>query len=94
MPATFVALLRGINVGGKNILPMKELTAMFCEAGCGNVRSHIQSGNVFFEVAAGAAARLPGLVEERIEKKFGFRPPVILRNARQLREVVENNPFY
>jgi len=93
MSVTFVALLRGINVGGKNKLPMKDLTAMFVEAGCRNVRTYIQSGNVVFETAAGAAARLPGTIENRIEKQFGFRPPVILRTAKQLRAVVDNNPF-
>ena len=93
MSTTSVALLRGINVGGKNKLPMKDLTAMFVEAGCGNVRTYIQSGNVVFEAAAGVAARLPGVIEKRIEKQFGFRTPVILRTATQLRDVVGDNPF-
>ena len=43
-----IALLRGINVGGKNRLPMKELAAMFVDAGCEDVRTYIQSGNVVF----------------------------------------------
>jgi uncharacterized protein (DUF1697 family) len=90
MSVTFVALLRGINVGGKNKLPMKDLTAMFVEAGCGNVRNYIQSGNVVFETSP---ARLCEVIQERIEKQFGFRVPVILRNAKQLRAVVDNNPF-
>ena len=46
---THVALLRGINVGGKNPLPMKDLAQMFAGAGCANVRTYIQSGNVIFE---------------------------------------------
>jgi len=90
MSETWVALLRGINVGGKNKLPMKDLTAMFVEAGCGNVRNYIQSGNVVFETAP---ARLSEVIEKRIEKQFGFRVPVILRNAKQLRAVVAGNPF-
>ena len=49
-----VALLRGINVGGKNVLPMKDLAEMFADAGCTNVRTYIQSGNVIFEAPAGA----------------------------------------
>ena len=93
MSATYVALLRGINVGGKNKLPMKVLTAMFDEAGCGKVRSYIQSGNVVFEAASGLCARLPGLIENRIAQEFGYRTPVILRSAKQLRAVFENNPF-
>jgi uncharacterized protein (DUF1697 family) len=72
---------------------MKDLTAMFVEAGCGNVRAYIQSGNIVFESTVGACARLPGVIEKRIGKEFGFRSPVILRTAKQLREVVDNNPF-
>ncbi|MCA1670514.1 MAG: DUF1697 domain-containing protein [Thermomicrobia bacterium] len=48
MPATHLALLRGINVGGKNILPMSDLRDLFSEAGCHDVRTYIQSGNVLF----------------------------------------------
>ena len=90
MSVTFVALLRGINLGGKNKLPMKDLTAMFVDAGCGHVRNYIQSGNVVFE---SAPARLCEVIEKRIEKQFGFRVPVILRNTKQLRAVVARNPF-
>jgi uncharacterized protein (DUF1697 family) len=90
MSVTFVALLRGINVGGKNKLPMKDLTAMFVEAGCGHVRNYIQSGNVVFETAPD---RLCEVIQQSIEKQFGFRVPVILRNAKQLRAVVAGNPF-
>ena len=90
MSDTWVALLRGINLGGKNKLPMKDLTAMFVEAGCGHVRNYIQSGNVVFETAPD---RLCEVIQQSIEKQFGFRVPVILRNAKQLRAVVAGNPF-
>ncbi|MGA3024614.1 MAG: DUF1697 domain-containing protein [Bryobacteraceae bacterium] len=93
MSATFVALLRGINMGGKNKLPMKDLAAMFAEAGCAGVRTYIQSGNVVFEAAQGAAARLPGVIEKRIAQQFGYRIPVILRTAKELGDVVAGNPF-
>ncbi|MCZ6853076.1 MAG: DUF1697 domain-containing protein, partial [Gammaproteobacteria bacterium] len=46
---TWIALLRGVNVGGKNILPMKELTRDLEKIGCSNVRTYIQSGNVVFQ---------------------------------------------
>ncbi|MFI5289844.1 MAG: DUF1697 domain-containing protein, partial [Polyangia bacterium] len=52
--AVQVALLRGINVGGKNALPMRELVGLFEEAGCSNVRTYIQSGNVLFTASARA----------------------------------------
>ena len=53
MPGTHVALLRGINVGGKNPLPMKALAEEFVAAGCGDVRTFIQSGNVIFSAPQG-----------------------------------------
>jgi uncharacterized protein (DUF1697 family) len=88
-----VALLRGINVGGKNKLPMKDLAALFVEAGCEDVRTFIQSGNVLFTAPPGLLAELPRLAAARIEERFGFAVPVVLRTARQLRETVRDNPF-
>ena len=88
-----VALLRGINVGGKNLVPMAALTEMFVKAGCEGVRTYIQSGNVVFAAAAGDAAKLPGLISKRIEKRLGLRVPVVLRTAAELRRVVNGNPF-
>jgi uncharacterized protein (DUF1697 family) len=93
MSATYVALLRGINVGGKNKLPMQDLVEMFVEAGCDNVRSFIQSGNVIFSAAPGAPERLPSLISTRISKRFGYKIPLILRTAEQMGNVISNNPF-
>ena len=90
---TYIALLRGINVGGKNLLPMKDLVAMCEEAGCLKVRSYIQSGNVIFSASASDAARLPAVVAAKIEKQFGHKPPIILRTTEQLEDVFRNNPF-
>lgn len=90
---TYVALLRSINVGGKNRLPMKDLAAMFAEAGCRDVQTYIQSGNVVFKAEDALAARIPALISEAIRDRFGYRAPVVLRNAAALREVVEANPF-
>ena len=93
MSATHLALLRGINVGGKNKLPMKDLAAIFSAAGCENVQTFIQSGNVIFGAAPALSELLPDLISAQIATKFGHRPPVILRTAEQLRDVVLNNPF-
>jgi uncharacterized protein (DUF1697 family) len=87
-----VALLRGINVGGNNILPMKDLTKMFTDAGCKEVRTYIQSGNVIFEGPAGAAG-VADAIKAKIEKRFGYRVPVILRTAGQLLKTIRDNPF-
>lgn len=88
-----MALLRGINVGGKNRLPMLELVKFFAKAGCAQVRSYIQSGNVLFIADDTCAARVPELVEAQIEKRFGFRSPVIVRTANEMRSVVTANPM-
>jgi uncharacterized protein (DUF1697 family) len=93
MPLTYLALLRGINVGGKNRLPMKDLIEMFVEAGCDNVRTYIQSGNVVFDSDPALSAPLPGLIAAGIADRFGYRTPVILRTAEQLGQVVSGNPF-
>lgn len=93
MSVTYVALLRGINVGGKNKLPMKELIEMFVEAGCDDARSYIQSGNVIFNAAPDVSAQLPAQITTRIAQRFGYRTPVLLRSAEQLRDVISNNPF-
>ncbi len=93
---THVALLRGINVGGKNILPMKDLAGMFDAAGCTDVRTYIQSGNVIFETPAGAPAgaqKIAEAVQANIEKRFGFRIPVIVRTSQQLLKTIRDNPF-
>jgi uncharacterized protein (DUF1697 family) len=88
-----VALLRGINVGGKNRLPMRELSRMFGDAGCREVRTYIQSGNVVFEAPAKVVKRLSGVIADRIEAELGLRVPVVLRSAEELAAVLEANPF-
>jgi uncharacterized protein (DUF1697 family) len=94
LPAgTYVALLRGINVGGKNKLPMRDLVALFEGAGCGEVRNYIQSGNIVFGCGAPVAKGLPAKLGREIEKRFGFSVPVILRTAKELADAVDENPF-
>jgi len=80
-----VALMRGINVGGKNKLPMKELRALFEAAGCDAVRTYVQSGNVVFRADAGSVDRLATEVTDRIAANFGYRIPGVLRSAAELR---------
>src|SRR5512144_1059907 len=91
--ATHVALLRGINLGGRNRLPMAELAALFEAAGCAGVRTFIQSGNVLFAAPAAVARRLPAEIAARIQERHGLRAPVILRTAAELRRVPGRNPF-
>jgi uncharacterized protein (DUF1697 family) len=93
MAAQRLALLRGINVGGNNKLPMRDLVAIFESAGCANVRTFIQSGNVIFTAGSKLCHTLAERVACEISERFGYRTPVILRTAEQLQEVVSGNPF-
>ncbi len=88
-----VALLRGINVGGKNKLPMRDLRRLFEAAGARNVRSYIQSGNVLFEASPAAASELLNQVRQSIEAEFGLRIPLVLRTVRELEQARAANPF-
>jgi uncharacterized protein (DUF1697 family) len=90
---TYVALLRGINVGGKNMLPMKGLARLFEDAGCASVRTYIQSGNVLFNASPAKAGKLPALIAKGIADQFGYRVPVLLRTVDEFRETIGNNPF-
>lgn len=90
---THIALLRGINVGGKNKLPMKDLAAIFSDAGGSRIRTYIQSGNVVFDATSEVAAAIPGAVEAEIRRRFGYEVPIVMRTAEELSEVVRRNPF-
>lgn len=88
-----VALLRGINVGGKNKLLMTDLVAMFADAGCREVRTYIQSGNVVFRAEDALAKRVAHLVADAIAEGFGLRVSVVTRTAEQIAQVARTNPF-
>lgn len=86
-----VALLRGINVGGKNLLPMKRLAELFIAAGCTEVKTYIQSGNVVFR--NGDAELVAEKVRAEIAANFGLTVPVVVRTAAEMAKVVTSNPF-
>ncbi|MHB8542669.1 MAG: DUF1697 domain-containing protein [Leptospirales bacterium] len=88
-----VALLRGINVGGKRKIPMKELAPVFVQSGCTNVKTYLQSGNVLFSTNNTPSENLSDVLGTNIEERFGFQVPVVLRTAEQLVQIVRNNPF-
>jgi uncharacterized protein (DUF1697 family) len=91
--AIYLGLLRGINVGGKNKLPMKDLAQIFTAAGCVDVKTYIQSGNVIFQAGPDAAARLPVLVTAAIAERFGYAVPLVMRTAGEIARVLRDNPF-
>ena len=89
----YVALLRGINVGGRHKLLMRELAAMFVEAGCEDVRTYIQSGNVVFRADPSLADGLSARITTAIAASHGYQIPVVIRTAADLARVVRGNPF-
>jgi uncharacterized protein (DUF1697 family) len=91
--AGYVALLRGINVGGKHLVPMEELRGLAVEAGCREVRTYIQSGNLVLVADAATAGALPERLGAALARRFGFEVPVVVRSAAQLQRVVEASPF-
>lgn len=91
--ATHVVLLRAVNVGGKNRLPMKALADLLGEVGCGGVRTYIQSGNAVLTAIAAVARRLSERLAAALLAEHGLRVPVVVRSAAELREVVRRNPF-
>jgi uncharacterized protein (DUF1697 family) len=91
--ARYVALLRGINVGGKNPIPMPALKASFEAAGFDDVQTYIQSGNVVFSAPSARQAELTRMIEEALTAAFAHYPAsVVLRSHSQMRAVVEKAP--
>lgn len=88
----YIALLRAINVGGHNV-KMDALRALFEELGFSNVRSFIQSGNVFFESNETDRAKLTREIEEHLEQSLGYMVPTMLRTVEDIERIFELDPF-
>jgi uncharacterized protein (DUF1697 family) len=72
---------------------MKRISALFTDAGCTDVQTYVQSGNVVFAATPSLARRIPDVIEKAISAQFGLRVPVVTRSAAELREVVKRNPY-
>jgi uncharacterized protein (DUF1697 family) len=90
---THVALLRGINVGGKNALPMGELRSALVGLGCESVKTVLQSGNAVFRSAAGGPRQLGDAIRDAVEERCGIAPEVLVLPPARLREALRENPF-
>jgi uncharacterized protein (DUF1697 family) len=88
----FVALLRGINVGGKNLIKMTDLKACFEALGFTNVLTYIQSGNVLFSAHQSGQARLTSQIEDALSKTFNYTSRVVLRSEKEMKAVVAGAP--
>ncbi len=89
---SYVALLRGINVGGKHLIKMPALKACFEAAGFEDVTTYIQSGNVLFGSPETKAPQLAGRIEAILSDEFGYSATVVVRSRRQMRAIVARAP--
>jgi uncharacterized protein (DUF1697 family) len=90
---TYIAFFRGINVGGNNLLPMKELVAALESIGARKVRTYIQSGNAVCESAEKNLARLSKQLSTEINNRCGFEPHVQILTLAALSKAIAENPF-
>jgi uncharacterized protein (DUF1697 family) len=90
--SVYVALLRGINVGGKNIIPMAALAKTFERLGFANVRTLIASGNVIFEAAKQDPRKLELKIEKALTKAFAYDAKVVVKSRDELAAIVDGMP--
>jgi uncharacterized protein (DUF1697 family) len=90
---TYIAMLRGINVGGNTPVKMDALRAIVARLGHTDVRTYIQSGNVVFKSRATAAAKVAHAIEVRLKSDLGVDVTVFVRSAEELATTVRKNPF-
>src|SRR5438046_1952378 len=91
--AVIISMLRAVNVGGHNKIKMDALRALYESLKLRDAQTYVQSGNVIFRSDERDIARIAKRIEEGIERKFGFRPAVILRTAAEVRDVIASSPF-
>lgn len=89
----YLALLRGINVGGRNIIKMSDLKACFENMNLVDVTTYIQSGNVIFSPEEKNKNKLVDRIEKELSKKFDYNSKVVILSDTELKEVIENAPL-
>src|SRR5713226_331081 len=89
----YVALLRGINVGGKKLIKMDDLRRVVESLGLRNVSTFIQSGNVLFEASAANRSALTTKIEKKLLKTFGHEVTVVLQTIDELKDILKRSPF-
>lgn len=90
---TWIALFRGINVGGNNPLPMKTLPALLAKCGCTDAKTYIQSGNAVFRSSVTSAATLAKRIGKAVHDSQGFEPRVIVLTCQELERAIAANPY-
>jgi uncharacterized protein (DUF1697 family) len=86
-------MLRGVNIGGHHKIKMDALRALYVSLKLEDPRTHVQSGNVIFRTKEKNSAALAGKIGAAIERKFGFRPEVVLRTPEEFRRAIDASPF-
>lgn len=89
----YVALLRGINVGGNKKVPMADLKKLLEKSGYENVKTLLASGNVVFDSSEEKLVTITNNLEAIIEKKFGFPVPTVVRPMEEIQKLIISNPF-
>ena len=89
----YVALLRGINVGGNKLIRMKDLARICADAGLKNVRTYIASGNVIFESGSANKTALTRKIEKALHQTLGYEVTVVLRTLSEIKSIVNRSPF-
>lgn len=89
---TYIALLRGINIGG-HLVKMDQLRKLFSDLGLENVRSYIQTGNIFFQTSNQDEKTLKTKIETHLKSTLGYEVPVSLRTLDQLEKIISLDPF-
>lgn len=90
---TYIGLLRGINVGGQKKVPMAELREVLTHCGFQNVQTYIQSGNVIFQSLEENQTNLEQIIQNKINKQFGFDVSVIVKTSIEVEHILNNCPF-
>jgi uncharacterized protein (DUF1697 family) len=91
--ATYISILRGINVSGHKMIRMEALRQMFESIDCKNVQTYIQSGNVVFQYKKTETQKLENIIAKKISSQFSFEVPVIVKELEELKTIIEKNPF-
>jgi uncharacterized protein (DUF1697 family) len=89
----YIALLRGVNIGGKKLMRMEDLRHIFLGSGFRSARTYLQSGNVVFQSANGNIQELTQWIEAKIEQVFGYHASVFLLKRQAISKILLDNPF-
>lgn len=89
----YIAILRGINVGGKRKILMADLKELLTSKGFENVKSYIQSGNIAFDFKVNTVSKLENIIIDAIKEKYGFDVPTIVITPNEAQSIIDNNPY-